>query len=709
MLDNLFASESNGAATETDGFFATESSNAIEVSAAGVELNGLENGTENGTHGPITSTKSASSRIGQFSKTEKIDLTFENVRYTVPVGKGKSKSTKVILDGLHGSASSGTMTAIMGPTGSGKTSLLNVLAQRVSKKPKGATLTGTLRANGEVINQRHFKRVASYVQQDDAMGAFLTVHETLMVAAHFQLPPDVTKERKEQYVADIISELGLANATNTRIGDAQLRGVSGGERKRANIGIELIKNPSLLFLDEPTSGLDSFQAQSVMECMNDLAKNGRTIVASIHQPRSSIYSMFDRLLLISQGRTIYSGTASRAVAYFQSCGHSCPQLYNPADFFLDITSPDFRNKELEHSSLERVARLAEFWGKVPGGTMIERSPSTDSNSTDAFAVGGAPGVVLPDASARTELVASTHGSYHSSWTRQFRLIFWRSCVNAWRDRSALVGKIVSSMFFALFLGGVYSNISYDQKSIQDRIGVLFFFTINQTFGNAIGVLNTFGKEMVVVERERASKSYSLSAYYIAKMVAELPFNLLGPIVFGSIVYFLVGLNPEPEAFLCFIIILILVSCCAVGLGLAVTSASPSPEAAVALAPIIVVLMILMGGFYINIESLPEGIRWVPNLSIMRHAFEGLVINEFEGVELSCKDVDDGDACIETGEEVIDRLFVNPTSIFGIEGRFALMIALLIYMMIVNFVAYITLALSSRTYLTMDESKERKAK
>ena len=174
-------------------------------------------------------------------------------------------------------------------------------------------------------------------------------------------------------------------------------------------------------------------------------------------------------------------------------------------------------------------------------------------------------------------------------------------------------------------------------------------------------------------------------------------------------YFLVGLNPAPEAFLSFIMILILIACCAVGLGLAVTAASPSPEAAVALAPIIVVLMILMGGFYINVESLPEGIRWIPNLSIMRHAFEGLVVNEFKGVDLSCNDVDTsaGDVCIKTGEEVISRLFSNPTSIFGIEGRFALMITLFIYMMIMNVLAYIILYLSSKTYLKIDESKEEK--
>lgn len=302
------------------------------------------------------------------------------------------------------------------------------------------------------------------------MGAFLTVKETLMVAAHFQLPRDVSTKRREQYVADIISELGLANATNTPIGDAKLRGVSGGERKRANIGIELIKNPSLLFLDEPTSGLDSFQAQSVMECMNDLAHNGRTIVASIHQPRSSIYTMFDRLFLISQGRTIYSGIAGEAVAYFSEYGHECPQLYNPADFFLDVTSPDFRNEALEQTSLERIDRLATAWSNVPGGT-IESTPSDVAQGTPApgipdKAAGAGAGV---GAGVGAELASFTQG-YHSSWGRQFSLIFWRSCVNTWRDKGALIGKVVSSMFFALFLGGIYSNITYDQKSIQDRIG-----------------------------------------------------------------------------------------------------------------------------------------------------------------------------------------------------------------------------------------------
>ncbi len=161
--------------------------------------------------------------------------------------------------------------------------------------------------NGKKVASGHVRKLCAYVVQDDVLYAFLTVKETLTLATHFYLPSSMSLQDKKAYVKDVINALGLAKAANTIIGDERVRGVSGGERKRVSVGVELISNPSLLFLDEPTSGLDSFQAQSVMGAMGSLARGGRTVVAAIHQPRSSIFDMIDVLVLVTEGRIVYAG------------------------------------------------------------------------------------------------------------------------------------------------------------------------------------------------------------------------------------------------------------------------------------------------------------------------------------------------------------------------------------------------------------------
>ncbi|EWM22207.1 abc transporter g family member 7 [Nannochloropsis gaditana] len=237
-----------------------------------------------------------------------VGLSWRGVSLSIPLkGKKNKGKTKEILHQVSGTAPAGRVTAIMGPTGSGKSSLLNALAGRVSFI-KGATLEGELSVNGMPVEYGVVRRLCAYVVQDDVLYSFLTVQETLTLATHFYLPSALSEQEKATYVRDVINALGLAKARNTIIGDGQVRGVSGGERKRVSVGVELISNPSLLFLDEPTSGLDSFQAQSVMSAMGSLAQSGRTVVAAIHQPRSSIFDLLDMLVLVSEGRIIYAGS-----------------------------------------------------------------------------------------------------------------------------------------------------------------------------------------------------------------------------------------------------------------------------------------------------------------------------------------------------------------------------------------------------------------
>ena len=264
-----------------------------------------------------------------------VTLAWRDLWYTV-YPAGRDKPSRDILKGLSGAALPHHVMALMGPTGSGKTSLLNVLSGRV---PAGGILSGEVTVNGQARSEDFNERVA-YVMQEELLFAFLTVHETFMLHARLRLPPSTPDKEKAESVDRLIAELGLKNVRDSPVGSPGgfRRGLSGGERKRCNIGVEMVRDPAAIFLDEPTSGLDSFQAQNVMSALRDLAGNGRSVVCTIHQPRSSIFAMFDQLMLLTDGRLAFIGDASAAVGYFETLMFKCPTLTNPADFFMDVMS-----------------------------------------------------------------------------------------------------------------------------------------------------------------------------------------------------------------------------------------------------------------------------------------------------------------------------------------------------------------------------------
>jgi len=462
-----------------------------------------------------------------------------------------------------------------------------------------------------------------------------------MLAAHFFLPNNVSDELKEKLVNDVTMELGLNKARNTIIGDEKVRGVSGGERKRANVGVQLISNPKVLFLDEPTSGLDSFQAQSVMESMRNLSQNGRLVISVIHQPRSSIYDMFDRLLLLSEGKTMFLGNANDAVPYFAALGQNCPRLFNPSDFFLDILSPDYRSAETEKTTSERILYLGDKWIEKENSTALE-----------------------PLMNGEVGLPAAPHSCFEP-WDfkrirRNFMLLCWRTSAEQTRELPTLFIKFFITIFFALVIGGVYSNTDDSQKGIANRTGLLFVISINQGFNGVSGVLNTFPKEKVIVNRERSARAYDTISYFCAKYLVELPINCMPCVIFGSIIYGLAHLNPPQFGY--FLLILMLEACTAISLGLAVSALVPTVEAANAAGPPVVIIALLFGGFFINLDSLPIVANWIPYLSFLKWTFECLAINEFKGAKFSCGGQSYG-ACETTGEQVLKRLKFGDDTIY----------------------------------------------
>eukprot|EP01052_Picozoa_sp_SAG31_P027972 SAG31_NODE_2663_length_5278_cov_29.536011_2_plen_372_part_00 len=267
---------------------------------------------------------------------------------------------KSILQNLSGEMQAGKLLAIMGPSGSGKTSLLNTLAGRVPITGPKDRLSGEVMVDGQP--QKDMAKISAYVMQDDNLFALSTVKETLLFAAKLRLPKCMSDDEKQAAVDRVIAKLGLEPAKETVIGNQKIRGISGGERKRVSIGIELLHNPPLIFLDEPTSGLDSFQAQSVVETLQNLAQNGHTVVCSLHQPRSSIYAMVDSLCLMAGGQCAYFGPAGNSChQHFASLELAVPADFNPADHLLDVVSIDHRETTAKQLSTQRVEKILAAW------------------------------------------------------------------------------------------------------------------------------------------------------------------------------------------------------------------------------------------------------------------------------------------------------------------------------------------------------------
>jgi len=279
-----------------------------------------------------------------------VQIEWQNLEYTVQVEDKdapqpmlpcaqKPMKDRTILNNLSGFVSPGSMLAIMGPSGSGKTTLLNVLAGRINRK----RFQGNVLVNNHPANRSVLKVVAGYVPQDDILYGSQTIYEAFLFYAHLKLP-HLSQQDKDSRCRKLIDELGLQKVADSYIGyvgaDAASsglqRGISGGERKRTSIGCQLIADPSLLFLDEPTTGLDSFAAEAIIRVLARQLQFGRTIIFTIHQPSTDVMKLFDQLMIIAHGRTVYFGPQSCTLKYFASVGYPCPPDENPGDHFVEI-------------------------------------------------------------------------------------------------------------------------------------------------------------------------------------------------------------------------------------------------------------------------------------------------------------------------------------------------------------------------------------
>lgn len=591
----------------------------------------------------------------------------------------RARSERVILDGLSAVMPPGRLLAIMGPTGCGKTSLINALAGRL---PIGGTLEGQILVNG-LPRGKGFRAVSAYVMQDDVLFHNLTVRETLDFAARMRLPASVPPGAKAARVDAIIAQLGLAGAANTYVGNAIVRGVSGGERKRVNIAIEVLSNPSMLFVDEPTSGLDAFQAQSVVESLSQLAKSGRSVLATIHQPRSSVFQMFDLLLVLSEGRQVFNGPASEAVSWFASCGFQTPEHFNPADFFADLVARDRRTPEADAASQARIQQLVARFQEHQAGRSMEAA-------------------AVPQADEQAMQQINDRPAFPNRWPVEFGLLLRRAWKQQSRDRLPQMITLMQTLVLGFVLAALFSDIPNTAQGVQDELGVLFMCCMFNAMASLFASLNTFPAEAGIVNRERAGKSYHVLPYYLARLICDMPLRVGQGLLFGVIVYFIVGLNATAAAFFQFVALTILEGLASQALGVAVSAAvRGSDKLAFAVAPGITVILMLFGGFFVSTDSIPAAIRWICYLSHLYYAFQGLVINNFAGrTGWTCATAQDP-TCTITGDQVIDRLG------FGDKPRWEAYVGLSGLILGYNLAGYAVLRFTKQRFLPLSPAPAKK--
>ena len=362
----------------------------------------------------------------------------------------KTRTAKSILRPLTTEFQPNMVNVIMGPSGSGKTSLLNTMAGRlrddVSTRYKKS---GSMTFNGLAPSEDVVHAICSFVtQDDDALLASLTVRETLRYAAGLRLPKWMSKDQKIQKAEEILLKMGLKDCADHLIGNDLIKGVSGGEKRRVSIAIQILTEPRILLLDEPLSGLDAFTALSIMDVLRGLANEGRTLIVTIHQPRSDLFPHFGNLLLLARGgHPVYAGPARDMLAHFATQGYQCPQHINPADFALDLITVDLQHESREATSREKVRQLIESWSP-------DMFPSTRSGS-----------IITP-----AELGSLAREP--ATLTAAFPILARRATKNFIRQPDLLVARIMQVVGLGIVLALFFAPLKNDYFAVQNRLGFL---------------------------------------------------------------------------------------------------------------------------------------------------------------------------------------------------------------------------------------------
>ncbi|KAF0735847.1 hypothetical protein Ae201684P_021528 [Aphanomyces euteiches] len=508
---------------------------------------------------------------------------------------------KTILHEVSGSVHRGQLLGLMGPSGSGKTTLLNALAGVAN----GTTeFTGSITLDGHPL-PANYRQVAAYVQQDDCLFATLTVRESIEYSAFLRLPSTLSLASKQQMVTKVIDELHLSHVADSRIGNASVRGVSGGERRRVSIGMELVTQPQMLFLDEPTSGLDSASANSLVALLSTVAKSGRIVVMSVHQPSTKSFLKLDKVLLLAKGKIMYSGPSSTVASYFANLGMPCNENENIADHILDCAS-----------DLDQMTALHDAW------------------LSNKDQISHADTVVQTTMMTLNAFEKTDDPNWKRSTLMELQVLFIRTLRNTFRQKSLFILHLAISALLGLITGLIFMGLQNNLAGFQNRMGA-FFFTLTFFGFGTLSSMDAFIQERQLFLKEAGARYYGAWSYYFAKASIDLAtLRVIPAIVFACIFYYIMGLNAPADRFLLFTTTLVLFNVAVGSLSMFISIASKTVGIANLIATVWLLENVLFGGFLLNVQSMKAGVAWLQWTSLFKYAFEVMMTNELSGLLLT---------------------------------------------------------------------------
>lgn len=466
-----------------------------------------------------------------------------------------------------------------------------------------------------------------------------------------------------QKVELIIKELGLTKCADTQVGTDMIKGISGGEKKRLSVGVELITDPNIIFLDEPTSGLDSHMALSLFEKLSELKTEiGRPIVSTIHQPSTKLFNSFDLLLLLSEGNTVYFGPAKDAVDYFNNIGLHCPLYSNPCEFFLDVCSLHEGRQVLANTSVQEgvdpsLEYIISSWKQQE--TVLARTESVFNSKLleDEFQDADNLDDGAPPAQQNRKSRKRSPKRYATSVWNQTMVLLWRSMLGFFRAKEMFFGQLGEVVIMGLLVGLVFLQVDNTQGGNTARQGAIFFMAMQMTFGPVMAQFSTFGNERNVIGHERDGKWYQMIPYFLGKSIAELPQAIVLPFVYNLVSYFMVGLTVEASNFFAFCGVLILLYMAGSSLGLLVSAITPNFQLANVVGSVILIFVILLSGYFLPDSDVPVFLRWIREVSFLRYGFDLLMHIEYNSIstfrctpnELTAS----GECPITTGKQALE--------------------------------------------------------